>query len=200
MNAVETVHEHYVKRRRVDVLASLLVPLLPDHGTVLDIGSGDGELAAELMHRKPGLSIQGIDPLVRPDTAIPVTEFDGFHIPFDDNSFDYCLFVDVLHHAGDPVALLAEAARVSKTGIVIKDHLRDGFLAGPTLRFMDIVGNGRFGVSLPYTYWSTAQWQEVCRKTGLTIEHWESQLKMYPAWGNWIFGRRLHLLARFGCK
>ncbi len=49
-----------------------------------------------------------------------------------------------------PARLLAEAKRVSRGGIVIKDHFREGVLADATLRFMDWVGNAQHGVVLPY--------------------------------------------------
>ena len=66
-----------------------------------------------------------------------------------DASFDVVMFVDVLHHTDDPLLLLQEAQRVGKI-ILVKDHFRKGFLAGPTLRFMDWVGNAHHGVVLPY--------------------------------------------------
>ena len=104
------------------------------------------------------MTITGIDVLVRPETNIEVTEFDGRTIPFGDDAFDAVTFVDVLHHTDDATALLREAARVASTAVVIKDHLAEGFLAKPTLRAMDWVGNASFGVALPYNYWTTAEW------------------------------------------
>ena len=102
--------------------------------------------------------MSGIDVLVRPETKIPVQPFDGQRIPFADGAFDAVSFVDVLHHTDDPIVLLREAVRVAKTAVVIKDHLADGVLARPTLRFMDWVGNAGHGVVLPYNYWTQPQW------------------------------------------
>ena len=78
-------------------------------------------------------------------------------------------FVDVLHHAADPRALLAEGARVARHSLVIKDHLLRGFLAGPTLRFMDRIGNERHGVSLPYDYWRPETWTHAFEALGLRV-------------------------------
>ena len=194
MNPVEAMHEKHVKNRRVAVLASLLAPLLPDKGRILDVGSGDGQLAAELMRRKPGLQIEGIDTLVRPQTAIPTRQFDGEHIDAPNDSYDACMFVDVLHHADEPIELLREAARVGQT-IVLKDHLREGLFANSTLTFMDRVHNSRYGVSLPCRYWSEREWRDVFSMLNIKPDVWQDRLKLYPAWANWLFGRRLHVLA-----
>ena len=59
--------------------------------------------------------------LVRPETHVPVTPFDGEHLPFADGSFDAVILVDVLHHASDPLALMREALRVSRGLLVVKD-------------------------------------------------------------------------------
>lgn len=197
MNLVEQVHDRHVKRRRVAVLADLLTPLLPDSGSVLDVGAGDGTLAAELMRRKPGLRIEGIDTLVRSGTAIPVREFDGVNIDCP-AGVDWCLFVDVIHHVERPMELLRSAVAAARKGLIIKDHLRQGPCAYSTLRFMDFVGNARFGVSLPCRYWSPAEWDDCCRELGLQRELWHDRLPIYPPWANWIFGRRLHVVARLG--
>jgi len=104
------------------------------------------------------------------------------------------MFVDVLHHTKDPLVLLGEARRVSRRWIVIKDHFRDGFLANETLRFMDWVGNARYGVALPYNYWSSQQWTDGFTRLGLTTAKQILGLGLYPFWANWLFGRGLHFV------
>ena len=54
---------------------------------------------------------------------MPVTAFDGRVIPMAARSVDVVTMFDVLHHADDPPALLAEAARVARTCVVLKDHV-----------------------------------------------------------------------------
>jgi hypothetical protein len=85
-----------------------------------------------------------------------------------------CCFVDVLHHTDDPRVLL-RGARVARRNILIKDHTRNGLFAGPTLRFMDGVGNARFGVALPYNYWTRQQWQDAFRDLDVEVEVWQSR-------------------------
>jgi SAM-dependent methyltransferase len=147
------------------------------------------------MQRRPDVSIEGIDLLVRPSTHIPVKLYDGTHLPFPDDSFDAVMLVDVLHHTADPSVLIQEAYRVAKT-IFIKDHFREGFLAVPTLRFMDWVGNARHGVALPFNYWTTAQWNAAFQTVGLKPSRLIVSLGLYPAPASWIFERGLHFIAK----
>ena len=196
MNLLEKIHGSYVHNRRVRVLARELSALLPANGQVLDVGCGDGLLAALMQKDKPNVVITGIDVLVRDHTHIPVVKFDGTTIPFPDRSFDTLVFVDVLHHTDDPVLLLREAARVARKTIVIKDHTLDGFAAGPTLRFMDRIGNRRYNVALPYNYWSKQEWLTAFEALGLTLRTWKSKLDLYPRPLDWFVGRSLHFIAQ----
>jgi SAM-dependent methyltransferase len=149
-----------------------------------------------LLDRRPDLSLQGVDVLLRGRPAIPVVPYDGQQIPFDDACFDVVLLIDVLHHTRDPLAVLREAGRVTRGALVIKDHLCDGWFAGPTLRFMDQVGNRRFGVSLPYNYWRLGQWQAAFAELGLRIDTWSTDLGLYPWPARAVFERSLHFMAR----
>src|SRR5688572_22478811 len=198
MGIVATIHDGYVLSRRATVLSTRLADVIPQGARVLDVGCGDGLVAKLIADRRPDLSLHGIDVLVRPQTLIPVKPFDGTRIDEPDRSFDAVMFVDVLHHTHDPEVLLREAARVARRCVVIKDHTRDGLLAGPTLRFMDWVGNVRHGVALPYNYWPRRQWQSAIDRLGMTVETWESSIDLYPWWARWLFERRLHFIARLG--
>jgi SAM-dependent methyltransferase len=165
---------------------------------VLDVGCGDGRLTRLIADKRPDISIRGIEVRQRTDTSMRVETFDGKSIPYKERSFDVVMFVDVLHHAGQPMTLLREAVRVARQAILIKDHLVEGLLAYSTLRFMDWVGNARHGVELPYNYWSLAKWHRVFDKLGLRINSWESNLKLYPLPADLILGRSLHFIALLG--
>jgi hypothetical protein len=108
------------------------------------------------------------------------------------------LFVDVLHHSTEPETLLREAARVARRHLVIKDHDQSGLLADPTLRFMDRVGNERFGVDLPYNYWPLSRWRSEWQAMGLVEEEIRRRLGLYPWPASWLFDRSLHFIARLG--
>jgi SAM-dependent methyltransferase len=185
-----------VHSRRVRVLRDRLASLLPQGARVLDVGAGDGFLGFEVQRTRPDVALSGIDVLVRGDTKIPVTAFDGSTIPFPSKSFDVVMFVDVLHHTLDPLVLLREAVRVARHSIVIKDHRLDGVLAGSTLAFMDWIGNARHGVSLPNNYWPERRWRDTFAELGLGIGAWHTDLGLYPGLADRVFGRSLHFVAR----
>jgi ubiquinone/menaquinone biosynthesis C-methylase UbiE len=189
-------HDKAVFGRRIEVLATTIADFIPEGARVLDIGCGSGTLATAIMKLRPDVSIEGIDILVRPQTDIIVTEFDGENIPWGDDYFDIALFVDVLHHAEAPARLLAEAKRVSRTGIVVKDHLREGAFADVTLRFMDWVGNAAHGVVLPYNYLSDSEWRSIWSHLHLKVEKIQDRVGLYPRPFSWLFDRRLHFVAR----
>lgn len=195
MKFLELLHGGYVHKRRISVLSEWCSSLLLPNACVLDVGSGDGQLARLVSDKRPDISIQGIDASVRQGTAIPVEKFDGTSIPYSDGSFDVVMFLDVLHHTNDPMVLLSEAVRVARQVILIKDHLLQGALAYSTLQFMDWVGNARHNVALPYNYWTPAQWRAAFDKLGFAVTSWESNLKLYPFPADLIFGRSLHFIA-----
>ncbi len=189
------MHEGYVHNRRAQVLSEAMAQLLPENGRVLDVGCGDGLISRLIWEKRADITVEGIDVLLRPKAHIPVKQFDGQHLPYADGSFDAVLFIDVLHHTDDPAVLIREAARVSGNVVLLKDHTRDGFLAGPTLRFMDGVGNARHGVSIPANYWPEKLWRETFAQLDLALNYWTRDLPLYPWWASWAFGRSLHFIA-----
>ena len=188
------LHQRWVHARRVRVLADRLGALLPPGARVLDVGAGDGRLAARLATTRPDLQVRCVDVKIRALSAFPVERFDGKSLPFDDGTFDAGLLVDVLHHADDPLALLAEVQRVA-TMVLVKDHALEGWLADPTLRFMDWVGNARHGIPLPFRYWTRSAWLAAFEGLGLRVRSWQTALAMYPWPATWVFDRGLHFVA-----
>jgi SAM-dependent methyltransferase len=196
MSLIEAAHCGYVEERRVHTLAGHLKEILPQHATVLDVGCGSGNLARAISQERTDLSFVGIDVLLREQTCIPVRTFDGRSIPFESASMDAVMLVDVLHHADDPLLLLREAARVSRETVIIKDHLLEGVWAELTLRFMDRVGNARYGVALPGNYWRRCEWQQAFVTIGMKPIHWRERLHLYPSIFDLFFGRSLHFVAK----
>ena len=190
-------HRALVFGRRARVLADALAPLIPSEArTVLDIGCGDGTIASLLAQRRPDLAIEGVEVIPRPTCQVPCRAFDGSHLPFPDRSFDVCLFVDVLHHTTDVTQILREAARVSRSHIVLKDHLSESSLDHATLRAMDWVGNRPHGVTLTYNYQSLRHWQEHFAACELQATQLSTVLSLYPFPFSQLFGRKLHFVAQ----
>ncbi len=196
MTLLGRLHGSIIFPRRIRTLSHHLGGLIPANAQVLDVGCGSGAVAHLLRQGRPDIRVRGIDVLVRQQTYIPVDVFDGRTIPHPDSSFDVVMFVDVLHHTDDPMVLLCEAARVARRAIVLKDHILAGFFAGPTLRFMDYVGNAPHGVPLPYNYWSRRRWLEACDTLRLRIAEWKTDLALYPWPATYLFDRSLHFIAR----
>jgi SAM-dependent methyltransferase len=191
------LHGRLLFGRRVHALADHIAELIPAGATtLLDVGCGDGTLARSIMRRRPEVVATGVEIRARPHTAIPVQEFDGRILPFDDRSRDVVMLVDVLHHAAEPTLLLREAGRVARSAVIIKDHLTGAWLSHERLRLMDWVGNIGHGVPLRYAYWSAAQWSEVFRSTGLREVDRRERLGLYSAPLRWLFERRLHFVNR----
>jgi SAM-dependent methyltransferase len=196
MSLFSRLHSSLVHQHRVKVLATQFAQIIPQTcGRVLDVGCGDGTLAREIQRLRPGLSIEGVDVFTRKNAVIPVTVFDGSRLPFAEGEFDVVMFADVLHHTEDPRILLAEAVRVAKMGLAIKDHLKQGFLAKSTLAFMDWMGNAAYGVSLPYNYWRPEQWTDAFKELRIKPAAWNASLGLYPWPARLVFERSLHFVA-----
>jgi SAM-dependent methyltransferase len=190
-------HRALVFGRRARVLSDALAPLIPAKArSVLDIGCGDGTIGGLLAQRRPDLAIEGVEVIPRPTCQVPCRAFDGEQLPFPDRSFDVCLFVDVLHHTSDVTQLLREAARVSRSHVVLKDHLSENSFDHATLRAMDWVGNRPYGVTLTYNYQSLSQWQKHFASCALQVTQLSTNLPLYPFPFSQVFGRNLHFVAQ----
>lgn len=196
MNPAEWLHERYVRRRRTHALAVAIAAVIPRNAAVLDVGCGDGSLDAEILRLRPDLTITGLEVSERANSHIPVALFNGTDLSRPDGSVDVVLFADVLHHTPHAEDLLRQSARIARTAVVIKDHCADGAFAWPTLRFMDRVGNARFGVALPHLYLGWADWQSLFARLGLVVTSLQRHVGLYPRPLSWVFERSLHLVAR----
>jgi demethylmenaquinone methyltransferase/2-methoxy-6-polyprenyl-1,4-benzoquinol methylase len=94
------------------------------HATVLDVATGTGAVAAELVRQK-GCSVVGIDQseemlaVARRRVHDPRVRFEHGRaeaLPFDDASFDALTFTYLLRYVDDPGATLRELARVVRPG------------------------------------------------------------------------------------
>ena len=92
----------------------------------LDVGCGPGALAAELVTRLGPAAVAAVDPS-EPFVAaararnpgVNVLKASAEHLPFEDEAFDAALAQLVVHLMPDPVAGLAEMARVTRRDGVV---------------------------------------------------------------------------------
>lgn len=98
----------------------------------LDIGCNNGYITVEFgkimgLHKD---NIYGIDvesftfQNIKPISGFTFNYYDGYKIPFDDNTFDFITCIMVLHHIKYPNVILSEMRRVLKQDgvILIKEH------------------------------------------------------------------------------
>jgi ubiquinone/menaquinone biosynthesis C-methylase UbiE len=107
---------HPIERRMVDAFFARLDELLPTTAParVLEVGTGEGEVARRITARYPDASMVALD---LPDQRLSANVFgDAARLPFPDATFDLVLAVEVLEHLPDPAAALDELARVAKPG------------------------------------------------------------------------------------
>lgn len=114
-----------------------LVSRLPqDGGHVLDVATGTGLVALELVAR--GFRVTGLDrspemlavARARFGSQVELVEGTAESLPFADASFDHLTFTYLLRYVEDPGATLAELARVVRPGGTIAS-LEFGMPRGP---------------------------------------------------------------------
>jgi demethylmenaquinone methyltransferase / 2-methoxy-6-polyprenyl-1,4-benzoquinol methylase len=103
-----------------------LVSRLPrDRGHVLDVATGTGLVASELVRR--GFTVTGVDQSTemlsrarrRFGDRVELIEASAESLPFGDASFDHLTFTYLLRYVGDPGATLLELARVVRPGGIV---------------------------------------------------------------------------------
>lgn len=99
-----------------------LVSRLPRGGRVLDVATGTGLVAAELIRR--GFEVTGVDQSAemldvarrRFSGKVELVEASADSLPFASDIFDHLTFTYLLRYVDDPGATLAELARVVQAG------------------------------------------------------------------------------------
>ncbi len=119
----ETDFQHFSRKTRA---------LLPEEGRILDLGAGTG-IISELEWRGPERRVYGfdLDPRVGSNCLVDRSVIgDGFHLSFENSSFDAAVSVNVFEHLADPLGVLSEVHRVLKPGgcFSIKTPNRDHYI------------------------------------------------------------------------
>jgi demethylmenaquinone methyltransferase/2-methoxy-6-polyprenyl-1,4-benzoquinol methylase len=99
-----------------------LVSRLPRGGRVLDVATGTGLVAAELIRR--GFEVTGVDQSAemldvarrRFGDKVELVEASADSLPFANDTFDHLTVTYLLRYVDDPGATLAELARVVQAG------------------------------------------------------------------------------------
>lgn len=158
--------QHFSFPIRLKVLESRLPKYLTSAHKVLDFGSSNGRLAY-LLSKKAKFTAIGVDTHILPKTYIKIKKYDGRKLPFPDKSFDTVLIIDVLHHDLEPEKILAEAKRVAKETILIKDHFWQNKFDFLLLKICDFIGNVPYGIYCPYNFFTQSDWQRLFSQLAL---------------------------------
>jgi 2-polyprenyl-3-methyl-5-hydroxy-6-metoxy-1,4-benzoquinol methylase len=152
--------------RMAHVRARVLPAVLPDikGETILDIGSGFGNLTVELARNNPDSKVYGIDlhdsltgqaQMNAEILGVPNVEFrtgSAYALPFETDSLDVATCFFMLHHLEDIKFALFEIKRVLKNGglLIAVEPLADQHHHGPQL--------------------SKAEWQGLFEDIGFAVE------------------------------
>lgn len=128
---------------------------LPAQGSLLDVGTGTGDIAKEALRQQPGITAigcdftfemmrvgQGTGERIR-NTQYAIrnphfTQGDALHLPFPDDAFDAVTSGFLLRNVTDLDAALREQVRVTKPGgrvICLETAPPSQVLLGPAVRF-----------------------------------------------------------------
>lgn len=120
-----------------------LVSRLPPCGHVLDVATGTGLVAAELLRQ--GFRVTGLDQSPemlavahrRLGNEVELIQASAEALPFDPECFDHLTFTYLLRYVADPAATLAELARVVRPGGFVA-MLEFGVPKGPARPLWDL--------------------------------------------------------------
>ena len=115
MKAVDAFLQRYAIREAADVGPFVIGP------RVLDLGAGEGWVAAALARQGWRVTCADVGPFAQGDGAYVV--YDGTRLPFADAAFDTTLLLLTLHHCENPETVLDEALRVTKVRLVVTESV-----------------------------------------------------------------------------
>ena len=122
-----------------DIALDALIGLSTYYGveSFLDVGCGTGHCVGELLKRRPGATVMGVEPVAalrevahaKGISKATIIEGDATDLKFEDNSFDCVSAFGILHHIKHPTVAIREMLRVARKAVFISDM--NNFGCGP---------------------------------------------------------------------
>lgn len=116
---------------------------------VLEVGCGEGIVLATLAARLPGTRLDGLEidetALEEARNRCPgatLVRGDACAVPFDDQSFDLVVCLEVLEHLPEPARALRELRRVTRAGCLLSVPYEPYFRLGNLLRGKNVARLG----------------------------------------------------------
>jgi len=119
------------KVRHIEMLCSSV-----QHETIIDIGCGDGSVLKRLAETGFGTDLYALEVSEIPlrvmrtkevDRVVGGVLFDGYHIPYPDDTFDLAILSHVIEHLEYPRMMLHEAGRIARYVMIevpLEDNIR----------------------------------------------------------------------------
>ena len=161
-------------RLRARHKARRVLPHLSDplDATVLDLGCGEGYVAAELAERLTG-DVRMMDIVDYHRAELLFTLYNGKSIPLDTNAVDTVLMYFVLHHAADAEQLVREGLRVAGRRLVVIESTYQSLAGRRLLEIIDRIANALRSRGAMrdqrLVFRTVASWRRLIQQEGGTI-------------------------------
>jgi len=157
-------------KRRAKNIVGRILPFLEQCQTIIDIGSGTGNITELLIKNGKKVTPVDIRNLSVTRGIVPIL-YEGEKIPFPNGAFDAALLICVLHHAKNNENILQEAKRVAKKIIIIED-IYTGKTNKLLINFFDNFFNFEFFKN-PHSNKTDKEWKELFNNFNLRLESFE---------------------------
>jgi hypothetical protein len=81
--------------------------------------------------------------------------------------------------------------------VIVKDHLREGFLAQQRISLLDWAANAGYNVPCTYRYNNLSEWRQVLARNASNVIEEKTSIDIYPPVFNQLLGRGLHYFVVF---
>jgi len=163
------------QKQRAEIIAETYKKWNLKDKKVLDVGCGNGVVSKVLIETL-NFDLTGTDILDYRKENIPFKKMETKNkLPFDDNSFQFVMLNDILHHAEDIEKLIIESSRLAPNLLIFED--KESIL----LKILDVGLNYLYcnKMPVPFNFKTEEEWCLLFKKLGFNYEKAEIS---YPFW------------------